>query len=140
MLDIISIVADFAGIISFIISICTFVVALRIRRRMLIRVEKASFFNEIDGQVANLLSYYETITTDNVYNSDLLVKIEVDLEDILIAYSCIIPKEVIAQIKKLRNLIKNKCQVNIHDRNARTECVKQLHSISSKLAKEKKVL
>ena len=135
-----SLAADILGIVSFLIGIGTFATTLRIRKKMLLHVEKSDYLQEIDNQVKNLLSYYETITIDNMYTVTLLDKIDVTLDDLQIAYGSILPKDLSTQIRKLRTHIKQKCYTNLKDQNAKRECAKQLHTIASKLAKEKKVL
>lgn len=135
-----STVADILGIISFLIGIGTFITTLRIRKKMMVHVEKSDYLKEIDEQVKNLLSYYETMTKDEIFNSPLLDRIDVDLDDLLIAYGSILPKELVSQIKKARNYIANKCHKNLNDKAVKRELAKQLHSIASKLAKEKKIL
>lgn len=136
-----STIADVLGILSFLISIPTFFTALGIRKKMMIHVEKTDYLQEIDTQVQNLYSYYDTITKDGVlYNKIILDKVDVSLDDLIIAYETILPKELVSKMKKLRNHIKNKCMKDLSDKNAKSECARQLHTIASKLAKEKKLL
>lgn len=135
-----SVISDIIGVISFLVGTATFVTTLRIRKKIMLHIEKSDYLQEIDNKVKNLISYYETIVKDDVYNISLLDKIDVDLDDLLIAYGLVLPKDLVGQIKKLRNYIENKCYNNINDKSAKRECAKKLHSIASKLAKEKKML
>ena len=139
-MDHLSFIADVIGIVSFLIGIGTFVNTLRIRKKILLRVEKMDFFQEIDGQVNNLFSYYETITTDGMYNEKLLAKIDASLDDLQISYESILPKKISTRIKELRTYIKQNCLVNLNDQAVKRECSQKLHSIALQLKKEKKVL
>ena len=139
-MNILSIIADIAGILSFLIGVGTLVVALRIRNKILSNVEKSDYIQEIDSHIKNLLSYCETIKKDELYTSELLDTIDIALDDLQIAYGTILPKDLSSLIKKLRNHIKFACQKNIKDEVAKRDCAKQLHTIASKLRKEKKVL
>lgn len=141
MWDFLSSTADILGIISFLIGIGTFITTLRIRKKMLLHVEKSDYIKEIDNQIQDLKSYYDTMRKDDeLYNSSLLETIDAKLDDIQIAYDTILPKDLSNLIKKLRNHIKNNCQTSLTNKSAKTECAKQLHTIIAKLAKEKKVL
>lgn len=135
-----SLIADITGIISFIIGLGTFITTLKLRKKIVSHVEKSDYYEEVEAQSKNLLSYCDTINKDNVYNTDLLDMIDITLDDLVIAYGSILPKDLLSQIKKVRNHIKNKCQKSTNDKEARRECVKQLHRIAVRLLKEKKVL
>lgn len=137
----VSIIADITGIISFIIGFITFLVTLRIRKKLLQHIEKSDYIQDIDNQVKNLLSYCETINRDEeLYTDILLDTIDTNLEDLQIAYETILPKKLSGSIKKLRNLIKQRCYEHLDDKDAKRECAKQLHALATKLNKEKKVL
>lgn len=139
-MKIVSYAADVLGIISFFISIFTYITTLNIKKKMVAHVEKTDYLNDIDNQVKNLNSYYHTIVDDDVYNSTLLSKIDADLDDLQVLYSLILPKDLLSCIKKLRKNIENDYHGNLNSTKAKRTCARQLHTIASKLAKEKKVL
>ena len=139
-MEIVAQIADITGILSFLIGILTFITTLRIRSKIRANLEKSDYIKEIDNHVNDLKSYYDTMIKDELYTSELLDTIDVTLDDIQILYGSILPKKLSGQIRKLRNFIKNSCQKNLSDKKAKIDCAKQIHTIASKLAKEKRVL
>ena len=77
---------------------------------------------------------------DSLYNEILLQRIDAQLEDIYIAYETILPKKFLSEITKLRNHIKNKCLTDLKGKKAKQECINKIHSIYTRLRKEKKLL
>ncbi len=140
MNNFISFIADILGILSFLVGIGTFFTTLRIRKKMIMHVAKSDYRQEIDTQVKNLRSYYETIIKDNIYTESLLIKLEMELDDLIIAYDAILPKDLTSKMKKLKAHISGKCLKDLNDKQFKIDCAKQIHSIASKLAKEKKII
>ena len=140
-MQVVSYIADFAGIISLVLGIVTLRTTVGIRKNLLIRIEKSDFIQVIDSKIANLNSYHDTMTKDEVfYDENLLYKIDMDLDDIIIAYGTILPNYITSQIRKLRAHIKDVCLKDLNNKTAMRDCAKMLHSLASKLAKEKKLL
>lgn len=139
--DILGTVADFCGLLSLILGIITLVMAVGIKKSLIKHVEKSAYLNDIDNQIKDLKSFYDTIDKDNsLYNFELLDRIDAQLEDIYISYETILPRKLLAQISKLRNHIQKEYSKNLGDKNFQRECKKQLHCIYIRLGKEKKLL
>lgn len=133
--------ADGIGIISAGIGIFTFGTTLRIRKSLLKHTEKSDYMKDIDNQINKLLSYYEMLSKDeSFYTLDLLDLIVENLTDITILYETILPKKVLGDISKLIDHIRKKCCADITNISAKRECKQKIHSIVTKLRKEKGLL
>lgn len=140
-LQCLGVVADVFGILSFVLGLVTLAMTVGIKKSLLKHIEKSDYLQDIDAQVAELKSFYDTLLKDDsLYNEILLQRIDAQLEDVYIGYETILPKKFLAEIAKLRNHIKNRCLRNLEDRRAKQDCINQIHSIYTRLRKEKKLL
>ena len=138
---ILSIVADFAGIISLVLGVITLIKAVGIKTSLRKHIEKSDYSNDIDNQINELQSYYDTLVKDkSLYKKELLIGLEGQLDDILIGYETILPKKLLNEIKSLITHINNKCQNHLLDEDAKIKCTQDLRKICAKLRKEKKML
>ena len=104
-------------------------------------VEKSDYLQDIDNQINELLSYHETLLFDStLYDIELLQRIDLVLQDILIKYETILPNKFLTEIKELRILIEEKCEVNLQDQDSKQQCILSIKAICSRLEKEKKLL
>ncbi len=139
--ELLSKVADTLGIISAGVGIFTFGTTLRIRKSLLKHTEKRDYMKDIDNKINDLLSYYETLSKDDsLYTLDLLDLIVEKLTDIIILYETILPKKILGDISKLIDHIKKNCCADITNTSAKRECKQKIHSIITKLKKEKGLL
>lgn len=139
--DILSIISDFIGIISLVLGIITLVKTVGIKKSLRKHIEKSDYSNDIDNQINELQSYYDTLVKDKqLYSVELLISLEGQLDDIWISYETILPKKLLNEIKSLIDHINKNCQKNLHDNNAKTKCTQDLRKICTKLRKEKKML
>lgn len=140
-LDSISVLADIAGIMSFFISVGTLITAVGIRKAVVKNVEKMNYRNEIDDKIKVLQSYYGSFHYDSdMYNEPLLSELQDILENLLISYESILKREIIKQIKDLKDYIEYKCLKDLNDAKAKSDCCHMLNRICSRLIKEKNLL
>ncbi len=91
--DILSIISDFIGIISLVLGIITLVKTVGIKKSLRKHIEKSDYSNDIDNQINELQSYYDTLVKDKqLYSVELLISLEGQLDDIWISYETILPK------------------------------------------------
>ena len=141
LLDFVGHFADFAGIISLIISIITLKLASGIRSSMLERIEKKSFEDSAETLIDGLSSYRKMLSKDaEIINDDFYKNVHDTLIEILDDYRTILPHEIKGKIKRLDKRIscylKKKNKPNDFGR----VCSDRLHSIISDLRKERGLL
>lgn len=138
---VLSIVADFAGIISLGLGVVTLIKAVGIKTSLRKQIEKSDYSNDIDNQINELQSYYDTLVKDkSLYSKELLMNLEGQLDDILIGYETILPKKLLNEIRSLISHINKKCQKDLDNEDAKIKCTQDLRKICAKLRKEKKLL
>lgn len=82
-------VSDWINAISLIISICTLVSMLRLRRRIRIELDKRDLGSKKHRLVKELLGFEISLRDDGLYTKDFLQKIDLHLSSILVNYSCL---------------------------------------------------
>ena len=132
--------SDVVSHISIILTIVTLCTTIGIRKSLLAHIEKSDYIEDIDDRIKLLRSYEATIKKDpELCNEALLNYIYDQLDDILISYETILKKKIISQIKTLEKYIDENKKKTLN-KDVKRECQKQLHSICTRLEKEKKVL
>ncbi len=111
-----------------------------IRKSMLQRIERADFWEKSESHVANLIAYRSMFYNDSEIISDKHYKnILKTLTEIIDDYKNLLPWKEKRNIKSLRRRIKKYLKRKKPELFA-TECADALHSISTDLAKERRLL
>ena len=139
--EFLDVTADVVGIVSFLISIPTLVLASGIKRSILKYVEKNDYLRDIDNQLTELQASYETLLDNDVkYDQSFLDLLVSKLEVFPIRYEAILSKKVIQQVNTLIKHIEEKSKARLSDKKYKQECASQLHRLILTLEKEKKLL
>lgn len=133
-------IADILGIISFILGIWTLCTTTGIKKSLLYHVEKSSYLENIDHNIANLKALVITLKEDEkLYTQNYLDMVVEELNCILVYYGTVIEKKDVTRIKKLKTHIEEKCS-NLKDSKAKRHLKEELDYFCMKLDKEKKML
>ena len=136
--------ADILGVLAFLISVCTLLVARGIRKSMLAHVESSDYRKQIDQQISELEAYKKILLEEN--GSDIspkiFTKLAAMLEDIKIAYETILPRPVLRKISNLIEHIRNNLNLTTgHVTKQDIEkCISSLTYVVAELKKEKEML
>lgn len=133
-------VADFAGIISFWISVVTLCLAGSIRKAMLEKIERKLFQDNAERQINLLASYRKMLSKDpEILNDKFYTWVHDALIEIMDDYRNILPREIKRKIKGLNKKVTH--YLNDPDakneKNFNAECKDLLHAIISALRKER---
>lgn len=140
-IEILGVTADVVGVVSFLISIPTLVLASGIKRSILKYVEKNDYIRDIDNQLTELQASYEMLLEDDEkYGQNFLDLLVSKLEVFPIRYEAILSKKVIKQVNTLIKQIEEKTKTNFSNKKYKQDCARQLHQIILTLEKEKKLL
>lgn len=82
-------VSDWVNAISLIVSICTLVSLLRLRRRIRFEFDKREFNSKRSRLIKELSGFEGSLRDDGLYTEDFLQKIDLRLNGILVSYSCL---------------------------------------------------
>lgn len=143
MREIISIVADIAGLISLIISFATLLLTARIRRSLLFHVEASVYRQDIDQQTRDLEAIYMLLLQEpgkgGAFPASFFTDLACRLDEIKIAYATILTRKVTREITSLISLV-SAMESKGSDRQQVSQCAKQLNAIVVRLKKEKNML
>ena len=124
-----------------ILGIVTMITAIGIKKSLVKQIEKTDYMKDIDNQINNLRSYYNTLMKDpSLYSANLLQNIDATLEEISISYETILPRKVINEINQTRKLVSGPCLDNLEDVKANNMCIRKLNTLCIRLGKVKKTL
>lgn len=135
--------SNIATIIALFISIITLFLASGIRKSMLQRIERADFLEKSESYIASLLAFRnmfyddKDIVSDKHYRNILKTLIEI-IDD----YKNLLPWKEKHKIKSLRRRITRylKLKEDKKPDTFGTDCADSLHSISTDLTKERRLL
>ena len=117
------------------------ITAIGIKSSLVKQIEKSDYLKDIDNQITELRSYYNTLLKDPIlYSENLLQNIDAILEEISISYETILPKKAVNEIKQTRRLIDERCLTNLEDVKSKQACTRNLNRICIRLKKVKKTL
>lgn len=141
---IISRAADVVGVVGFLVSVCTFFTARRIRKSMLAHVESSDYRKAIDQQIGELEAYQAVLVEGTLEEAGdaFFSKLASALENIYIAYETILPKRVLRNTNKLIEFIRNNLSLATRKANKKDidKCISLLNYTVTELKKEKKII
>lgn len=82
-------VSDWINAVSLVVSICTLVSMLRLRRRIRIEFDKRDLGAKKHRLSKELLGFETSLRDDGLYTKNFLQKIDLHLNSILVNYSCL---------------------------------------------------
>lgn len=132
--------ADILGTISFVISVITLFVTAGIKKAQRHQVEKTDYSMDIDNQIENLKAFHDLVVLKDGFDSSLVLELEEAFIHIEIYYETLLPKKLKAEIKGLKNFIKNNLGTYPYSDGALKELARRLTMIMAQLKKVKKLL
>ncbi len=133
----IGVIADFAGIISLVITAITFVFTTKIKRSVQIYADKTDYQKESKEVITTLEVFCETLLeSDSDVNPKFFFAIWKSLDDISILYENAIPSKLRKDIDRLKESVDSDKQILTKDYKG---YAKQLSSIITRLKKIQKM-
>ena len=133
--------ANWASIISLIISGATLFVTSRIKSSVLRQVEKTDYMRDIDTQLTELRATYEALNDDQTPVNEKTIDLALrKLEVFPIRYGKILPKGVMKQISDVIEYFDKVFRLNIDSQKHRRNVASQMNKLILTLEKEKKIL
>ena len=95
---------------------------------------------DIDNQIENLKAFHDLVVLKDGFDSSLVLELEEAFIHIEIYYETLLPKKLKAEIKGLKNFIKNNLGTYPYSDGALKELARRLTMIMAQLKKVKKLL
>lgn len=134
----VSTVSSFAGIASLVLGIITMINTLRINKKLLQQIEGNNFLAYAKESIDKFRSYHESIKGDGIYNEQILLKIQEDIDELTINYSSIFSQKLRTEIRKLENLTETGIK-RLSDKEVKNMICRDLNKLTTMLEKLKSV-
>lgn len=131
-------IADVVGVLSFIISIPTYLFAKSTKKAIQSYNDKKQYQSEIKERIDEMKVHYQSISNNDVYNEDILNTVLNEMDALLIQYPTVV-KSFKKDIKALQKLIpKTVNNLKTAPDYNRNKIARKLNAVIQRLEKEEK--